>query len=95
MMSAAPCPAGRQATRDIRSEEDQLIKSVADIASGWTRLHRQECLVLRLKASGRRWQEAERLAALLRDNLTEWERHHALIEQRIARLKRERAAGSP
>ncbi|WP_315764972.1 MULTISPECIES: hypothetical protein [unclassified Bradyrhizobium] len=94
MASAASCPAEWQANRDIRSEEDQLRKSEADIASGWTRLHKQEGLVLQLKASGRGYAEAVRLAALLRDNLAEWERHRAMIEQRIAYLKRRRAAGS-
>ncbi len=95
MARAAPHPAEWQANRDIRSEEDQLRKSEADIASGWTRLHKQESLVLQLKSAGRVHQEAERLAALLRDNLAEWERHRAMIEQRIAYLKQRGAAGSP
>ncbi|CCE06125.1 conserved hypothetical protein [Bradyrhizobium sp. STM 3843] len=94
MAQAGPSPSNVQTTLELRDEEDQLRKSDADIAAGWTRLLRQECLLRDLKVAGKPFQEAERLVALLRDTLTEWERHRTLIEQRIAYLRERRAQGS-
>ncbi|MGJ4944820.1 hypothetical protein ACQR1W_29945 [Bradyrhizobium sp. HKCCYLS1011] len=94
MTQAEPSPSSVQTTLEICDEEDQLRKSNAEIAAGWARLRRQECLLRDLKAADKPVQEAERLAALLRDTLTEWERHRTLIERRIAYLRERRAQGS-
>ena len=40
-----------------------------------------------LRASGHDTAQAERLIELLKHTLIEWERHRALIEQRIAYLE--------
>jgi hypothetical protein len=40
-----------------------------------------------LQASGQNTEQAERLVSLLKRTLIEWERHRALIEQRIAYLE--------
>lgn len=67
-------------------EEIQLRKADGDIAAGRLRLDNQERLIVTLKASEQPTGEAERLAVLLREVLTEWERHRSLIAQRVAYL---------
>lgn len=87
MMSIAARFAAAQADIEIRTKQDQLRRSNASISAGLRRLRKQEDLIRRLKAAARPTGEAERLGALLRDNLAQWERHRALIEQRLAYLK--------
>ncbi|WP_063828202.1 hypothetical protein [Bradyrhizobium sp. ORS 285] len=78
---------------EIRAEEMQLRKAVADILKGRTRLRNQERLVAAMgqpcasSVGHRTKQEAERLAVLIRESLAEWERHRALIQQRLAYLR--------
>ncbi|WP_257165800.1 hypothetical protein [Bradyrhizobium sp. SRS-191] len=77
---------------EIRSEETQLRKAVADISEGRMRLRNQQLLVAEMHERGTapadcsRRETAERLTVLLRDSLIEWDRHRVLIEQRLAYL---------
>jgi hypothetical protein len=87
MVKSAPYGEGESARLERCSEEAQLRKADAQIESGRLRLLKQERLITALKASGRPMVEAERLAALFRDTLAEWERHRALIVQRLAYLE--------
>ena len=72
---------------ELESEKRLLVKAEADIESGWDRLRNQEDLLTSLRASGHNTEQAERLVELLKRTLIEWERHRALIEQRIAYLE--------
>ncbi|WP_245286499.1 hypothetical protein [Bradyrhizobium sp. ARR65] len=63
-----------------------MLKAQADILKGWERLRNQQDLVTSLRASGQNSAQAERLLELFKRTLVEWERHRALIEQRIAYL---------
>jgi len=76
-----------QMTADRYAEETQLRKADADIVAGRGRLHEQERLIRALRESGKATREAERLAALFRETLIEWERHRTLIIERLAYLK--------
>lgn len=87
MVNSAPKSEGESVRLERCSEEAQLRKADAEIEAGRLRLVKQERLIASLQASGRPMQEAERLAALFRDTLTEWERHRALIVQRLAYLE--------
>jgi hypothetical protein len=69
-------------------ERQHLSRAELDIAQGWTRLHHQQDLVSHLHATGRDIREAERLLLLMEGILVQWERHHALIEQRVAYLQK-------
>jgi hypothetical protein len=71
---------------ELESEKQLLVKAEADIESGWSRLRNQQDLLTSLQASGQNTEQAERLVSLLKRTLIEWERHRALIEQRIAYL---------
>ena len=75
---------------EIRAEERQLGKADVDIEAGQQRLATQQRLIAHLAASGRKTREAERLAVLLQDNLAAWERHRALMVQRLAYLRERR-----
>jgi hypothetical protein len=44
-------------------------------------------LLLELRAGGHDTTQAERLVQLMKDTLTEWERHRILIEDRVAYLE--------
>jgi hypothetical protein len=72
---------------EIRAEELQLHKATADVSAGQARLRNQECLLAGMAGRSRATAPAERLVALLRDSLIEWERHRVLIEQRLAYLR--------
>ena len=72
---------------ELESEKRQLVKAEADIENGWSRLRKQEDLVTSLRASGQNTAQAEKLIELLKQTLIQWERHRALIEQRIAYLE--------
>jgi hypothetical protein len=72
---------------ELDSEKRLLVKAEADIEAGWTRLRNQQDLLAWLQSSGQNTTEAVRLFELLKLSLLEWERHRALIEQRIAYLK--------
>jgi hypothetical protein len=73
---------------ELRSEKALLLKAERDIEEGWKRLRNQQELFLELQAAGHDTRQAERLILLLEGTLVEWERHRALIEQRVAYLER-------
>jgi hypothetical protein len=73
--------------RELKSEQRLLVKAEADIDAGWTRLRNQQDLLACLQSSGQNTTDAVRLFELLKLSLLEWERHRALIEQRIAYLQ--------
>jgi hypothetical protein len=73
---------------ELRSEKELLLKAERDIEEGWKRLRNQQELFLELQAAGHDTGQAERLILLLERTLVEWERHRALIEQRVAYLER-------
>ena len=72
---------------DMQSELDReratLVKADRDIAQGQARLDRQATLLREIDVRGEDTGEAERLLALLRDTLAQWEDHRTLILQRI------------
>lgn len=74
---------------ELRSEKALLLKAESDIEQGWKRLRNQQDLLLELQAGGHDTRQAERLIVLLQSTLVEWERHRALIEQRVAYLERD------
>jgi hypothetical protein len=74
---------------ELRSEKALLLKAESDIEQGWKRLRNQQELLLELQAGGHDTRQAERLILLLQSTLVEWERHRALIEQRVAYLERD------
>lgn len=74
---------------ELRSEKALLLKAESDIEQGWQRLRNQQDLLLELQASGHDTKQAERLILLMQSTLVEWERHRALIEQRVAYLERD------
>jgi len=87
MVTWAPHPSHEQMELESCFEEAQLREADADIAAGRERLRDQEHLILSLQASGRPTVEAERLAALFRGTLEEWERHRSLIAGRLTYLR--------
>jgi len=73
---------------ELRREELLLLKSRTDLDEGGKRLRDQLERVTSLKDAGHDARQAERLGVVLRETLTEWERHHVLIEQRIDHLRK-------
>jgi hypothetical protein len=74
---------------ELRQEQALLVKAELDIEQGWGRLRNQQDLVDQLQGAGRDTAQAERLVALMKQTLVEWERHRRLIEQRVAHLQNE------
>ena len=74
---------------ELEAEKRLLCKADADIEAGWTRLRNQQNLLSSMQVAGGNTREAERLVNLIEQTLVEWQRHRALIEQRIAHLERE------
>lgn len=72
---------------EIETERRHLRQAETDIGRGLDRLRNQRDLLDALQASGRNTSEAERLAEVLEATLSEWQRHRALIEQRLAYLR--------
>ena len=72
----------------LRAERNLLVKADSDIEQGRQRLRNQENLLLELEAGGHDTKQAERLVELMRNTLTEWERHRVLIEERVAYLEK-------
>jgi hypothetical protein len=72
---------------ELRREELLLLKSETDIDEGGKRLRDQLDRLTWLQDTGHDTRQAERLVLALRGSLTEWQRHHVLIEQRIAYLR--------
>jgi hypothetical protein len=72
----------------LLSEEKQLVKAETDIQEGRVRLRRQQQLLSHLQTIGYETGQCERLIDLLKETLTEWERHRGLIKERIAYLRR-------
>lgn len=83
-MAAFPTDPAEQ----LRLEKTLLIKADKDIQEGWQRLRNQQQLRDDLEAGGHDSKQAERLVQLLKQTLIEWERHRALIEERINHLQR-------
>ncbi|MBV8925640.1 MAG: hypothetical protein JOZ74_09760 [Bradyrhizobium sp.] len=83
----AALPADR--VGELRAEKAALLKAESDIEEGWKRLRSQQDLATELRAAGHDTAQAERLVQLLRQTLIEWERHRALIEERVAYLQRQ------
>ncbi|CAL76124.1 hypothetical protein BRADO2289 [Bradyrhizobium sp. ORS 278] len=96
-MPSVPHDDADQTEAEIRSEQMQLQKAIASISDGRIRLRHQERRVADMHEPGtgtagcRTRDEAERLATLMRGSLEQWERHRALIEQRLAYLHVRRA----
>ncbi|WP_027551619.1 hypothetical protein [Bradyrhizobium sp. Cp5.3] len=76
-------------TEQLNAEQRLLIKADRDIEEGRQRLRDQENRVLDLQADGHDIRQAERLVDLLKQTLTEWERHRTLIEQRVIYLRQQ------
>jgi hypothetical protein len=74
---------------ELEAEKRLLLKADADIEAGWIRIRNQQDLLSSLLAAGKNTREAERLVHLMQQTLVEWQRHRALIEQRIAYLEHE------
>lgn len=72
---------------ELRREELLLLKSATDIDEGGKRLRDQLDRLTWMQDTGHDTQQAERLVLALKESLTEWQRHHVLIEQRIAYLR--------
>ncbi|MBI5260800.1 MAG: chemotaxis protein CheB [Bradyrhizobium sp.] len=91
-MTAVP-PTSAERPAQIEAEKRMLAKAEADLENGRTRLRNQKALLTIVHDSERDAEQAERLAALLRQTLIEWERHRNLIERRIAYLEGRTQAG--
>ncbi|MCK1419291.1 hypothetical protein IVB14_29895 [Bradyrhizobium sp. 180] len=78
-----------ECSEQLDSERRHLTKANEDIEEGSKRIRDQEDRVRELMAGGHDAGEAERLVALLKQTLTEWERHRVLIEERVAYLQHE------
>ena len=74
---------------ELEGEKRLLVKADADIEAGLARIRNQRDLLSSLEAAGANSREAERLVDLMEQTLVEWQRHRALIEQRIAHLEHE------
>ncbi|MBW7960869.1 hypothetical protein [Bradyrhizobium sp. BR 10261] len=82
-------------TEQLHAEQRLLVKADADIDEGWLRIRNQEDLVRKLRAGGHDSRHAERLVDLLKQTLVEWERHRALIVQRVNYLQSEVDSAPP
>lgn len=80
-------------TAQLDAEQNLLVKADRDIDEGWQRIRDQEDRVRGLMSGGHNTRQAERLVELLRQTLTEWERHRVLIEQRVTYLRQQVEAG--
>lgn len=80
-------PTAAETALEIEAERQHLRKAEVDIDRGVGRLRSQRDLLDALHASGGNTIEAERLARVLEATLGEWQRHRALIEQRLAYLR--------
>ena len=76
-------------TEQLDTERRHLIKADRDIEEGSERIRDQENRIRELSAGGHDAGEAERLAEVLKQTLSEWLRHRVLIEQRIAYLRQQ------
>jgi len=74
---------------ELEGKKRLLVKADADIEAGMARIRNQRDLLSSLEAAGANSREAERLVDLMEQTLVEWQRHRALIEQRIAHLEHE------
>lgn len=80
-------------TTELEREQATLVVADRDIAQGRARIERQRTLVESGRLAGAGADEAERLLSTLESCLAEWERHRALILERIAYLSRPDSAG--
>ena len=76
-------------TEQLDTERRHLIKADRDIEEGSQRIRDQEDRIRELSAGGHDPGQAERLAEVLKQTLTEWLRHRILIEQRISYLRQQ------
>ncbi len=72
-------------------EQRHLQKADSDIDAGRKRVIEQENRLARLQADGHDCRQAGQLVELLKQTLSEWERHRVLIEQRLDYLQRQLA----
>jgi hypothetical protein len=79
----------------LSTEKALLVKADNDIEQGWTRLRNQQHLLSELHAAGHDSRQAELLVELLQQTLVEWERHRALIVERVDYLERQFDPGAP
>ncbi len=84
-MTAFPTDSAEQ----LSTEKALLVKADGDIEQGWRRLRNQQLLLSELQAAGQDSRQAERLVQLLQQTLVEWERHRALIAERVNYLERQ------
>ncbi|MBU6461539.1 MAG: hypothetical protein KGK01_01535 [Bradyrhizobium sp.] len=70
-------------------EQQLLRKADADIDEGRRRVNEQEDRLARLRIDGHDVRQANQLVELLRQTLSEWERHRVLIEQRVDYLQQQ------
>lgn len=82
-------------TLQLQAEERLLVKADQDIAQGSKRILDQEDRIRELTAAGHDCDQAQRLVELFKQTLIEWERHRALIEQRVTYLRHEAAPEPP
>ena len=80
-------------TEQLDAEQRLLARADKDIEEGWQRIRDQEDRVQELMAAGHDTRQAERLVDLLRQTLTEWERHRVLIAERVTYLRQQVEAG--
>lgn len=73
---------------ELDFEKAALARANRDIKEGEQRVRHQVQLASELKASGRDFAQAARLADTLQAMLTEWRAHREMIRQRIAYLER-------
>ena len=79
-------------SQEIRTEMAVLRKADLDIRVGRARLLDQQNRLIELQARGCPTREAERLVELMQQTLLEWERHRALVVQRLAHLQNQAIA---
>ena len=84
-MAAFPTDPAEQ----LSTEKALLVKADSDLEQGWRRLRNQELLLSELHAAGHDSRQAERLVQLLQQTLVQWERHRALIVERVNYLERQ------
>jgi hypothetical protein len=79
---------------ELDQERATLAHADRDIASGQDRIERQRALLMSGRLKGPDIEEAERLLGALQSTLAEWERHRALIVERIAYLTARNSGGA-
>ncbi|MDE2062258.1 MAG: hypothetical protein KGJ00_07600 [Bradyrhizobium sp.] len=79
----------------LSTEKALLVKADSDIEQGERRLRNQQLLLSELQAAGHDSRQAALLVDLLQQTLVEWQRHRALIAERVNHLERQFCPDSP